>query len=186
MNSNPTALFQHLFERSRIRSARKDMFPNSQTARESCLRPGHYYRTPTRNAKPSWLRAGRFGLRLLGSHRNTSVREDSSNAVPPFPEIGPQLPTETVEMLGATFFLITYEAHVGGTPQPFRGDLASRPAFGSAFEPVQQSLSVPTGRFSRRRADRMRIVRNQDLLYPLSGRRRSSTYRARYQGSYLE
>ena len=59
-------------------------------------------------------------------------------------------------------FLITYEAHVGGTPQPFRGDLASRPAFGSAFEPVQQSLSVPTGRFSRRRADRMRIVRNQD------------------------
>ena len=58
--------------------------------------------------------------------------------------------------------LITYEAHVGGTPQPFRGDLASRPAFGSAFEPVQQSLSVPTGRFSRRRADRMRIVRNQE------------------------
>ena len=64
-----------------------------------------------------------------------------------------------------TSFLITYEAHVGGTPQPFRGDLASRPAFGSAFEPVQQSLSVPTGRFSRRRADRMRIVRNQDVLY---------------------
>ena len=53
-------------------------------------------------------------------------------------------------------------SHVGGTPQPFRGDLASRPAFGSAFEPVQQSLSVPTGRFSRRRADRMRIVRNQE------------------------
>ena len=62
------------------------------------------------------------------------------------------------------YFLITYEAHVGGTPQPFRGDLASRPAFGSAFEPVQQSLSVPTGRFSRRRADRMRIVRNQAML----------------------
>ena len=64
---------------------------------------------------------------------------------------------------GAREDLITYEAHVGGTPQPFRGDLASRPAFGSAFEPVQQSLSVPTGRFSRRTADRMRIVRNQKM-----------------------
>ena len=71
----------------------------------------------------------------------------------------------------AIIILITYEAHVGGTPQPFRGDLASRPASGSAFEPVQQSLSVPTGRFSRRRADRMRIVRNQVSPYPLNAHR---------------
>ena len=60
----------------------------------------------------------------------------------------------------------TLQAHVGGTPQPFRGDLASRPASGSAFEPVQQSLSVPRGRFSRRRGNRMRIVRNQERRCP--------------------
>ena len=44
-------------------------------------------------------------------------------------------------------FLITYEAHVGGTPRPFRGALVSNPTFGTAFEPVWQPLSVPTGRF---------------------------------------
>ena len=63
--------------------------------------------------------------------------------------------------VASRMFLITYEAHVGGTPRPFRGALVSNPTFGTAFEPVWQPLSVSTGRFSRRRADRMRIVRNQ-------------------------
>ena len=61
------------------------------------------------------------------------------------PETGWECRAEAVPRPQTT---ITYQAHVGGTPQPFRGDLASRPAFGSAFEPVQQSLSVPRGRFS--------------------------------------
>ena len=87
------------------------------------------------------------------------------------------IPSNWLERHRAIWLLITYEAHVGGTPQPFRGDLASRPAFGSAFEPVHQSLSVPTGRFSRRRADRMRIVRNQDLACQTrAARRRADDY----------
>ena len=49
--------------------------------------------------------------------------------------------------------------------QPFRGGLASNPACGTVFQPLPQSRHGPTGRFSRRGANRMRIVRNQEILW---------------------
>ena len=58
--------------------------------------------------------------------------------------------------------LITYEAHLGRTLGSFVGDLASSPAFGLVLKPVPRSLAVPSGPFSGPRADRMRMVRNQE------------------------
>ena len=58
--------------------------------------------------------------------------------------------------------LITYEAHLGRTLASFVGDLASSPAFGLVLKPVPRSLAVPSGPFSGPRADRMRMVRNQE------------------------
>ena len=68
--------------------------------------------------------------------------------------------------VGLTKFLITYEAHLGRTLASFVGDLASSPAFGLVLKPVPRSLAVPSGPFSGPRADRMRMVRNQDKIWP--------------------